>query len=183
MFKKPLDIKYTCPCCGFKTHTNEDHSWEICKVCFWQSCPIGNVRVTAIVGPNPISLVEAQHNFVRFGACDKAILKHVRKPKPDEPKDENFRRIELVYFKRNHIVIVNQNNKEYTETTQYFFECDRLGDVKRQIQILDNGNIITYDEQNYQDVHGGLAEKPLDLNDPAFLKIDKTSFEKLWDKS
>ncbi len=84
-------LKYTCQCCGYKTHTNEDNSWEICEVCFWQTCPIGNIEITTIVGPNPISLVEAQYNFIRFGACNKEMIKNVRKPKKDEPKDKNWR--------------------------------------------------------------------------------------------
>ncbi len=29
-------------------------------------------------GPNPSSLVEAQVNFVQFGACDRAMAKNVR---------------------------------------------------------------------------------------------------------
>jgi putative sterol carrier protein len=84
-------MKYTCQCCGYKTHTNQDNLWEICEICYWQTCPIDNVEVTTIVGPNPISLIEAQHNFIRFGACDKSMIKNVRKPKEDEPKDENWR--------------------------------------------------------------------------------------------
>lgn len=84
-------MKYTCQCCGYKTHTNKDNSYEICEVCFWQTSPIVNIDVTTIVGPNPISLVEAQHNFIAFGACDIAMIATVRKPKNDEPKDENYK--------------------------------------------------------------------------------------------
>ncbi len=85
-----INTKYTCPCCGYKTFDREDHLWEICKVCFWQSCPIQDVKPLYLGGPNPISLAEAQQNFVAFGACEKDMLKNVRKPKIDEPKDENW---------------------------------------------------------------------------------------------
>ncbi len=175
-------MKYTCQCCGYKTHVNEDNSWEICEVCFWQTCPIGNVEVTKIVGPNPISLVEAQHNFIRFGACDRVMIQNVRKPKDDEPKDENWKPFELLYFNRIHSEIIKKNNRDYSEITKYYFECDLLGDVKRQIEILDNGKIYKYDEINFQDENGGFAEKPIEMEDENYLKMEKSDFEKIWDK-
>ena len=86
-----INQKYTCPCCGYKTFDREDHLWEICEVCFWQSCPIQNVEPLYLGGPNPITLAEAQQNFIEFGACGKDMLKNVRKPREDEPKDENWK--------------------------------------------------------------------------------------------
>jgi hypothetical protein len=85
-----ITIKYTCPCCGYKTHHREDHLWDICEVCFWQSCPIQNVEPFYLGGPNHISLAEAQQNFIAFGACEECSLHSVRKPREDEPKDENW---------------------------------------------------------------------------------------------
>jgi hypothetical protein len=82
--------KYTCFCCGYKTFDREDHLWEICEICFWESCPIQDVEYDSFNGPNPISLREAQQNFIAFGACEKDMLKNVRKPREDEPKDVNW---------------------------------------------------------------------------------------------
>jgi putative sterol carrier protein len=84
-------LKYTCPCCGYKTFNREDHLWEICEVCFWESCPIQNVEPLYLGGPNHISLAEAQQNFITFGACEECSLPSVRKPREDEPKDENWK--------------------------------------------------------------------------------------------
>jgi Cysteine-rich CPCC len=76
--------KYACVCCGYQTFTREDHLWEICEVCFWQSCPIQDIDPDYIGGPNPISLRQAQQNFVSFGACEEDMLKNTRKLSEDE---------------------------------------------------------------------------------------------------
>jgi hypothetical protein len=92
--------KYTCPCCGYKTFNREDHLWEICEVCFWESCPIQNVDPNYLGGPNHISLAEAQANFVNFGACEKCSIDSVRKPLVDEVKDSNWQLVTAeTYFK------------------------------------------------------------------------------------
>jgi hypothetical protein len=92
--------KYTCPCCGYKTFNREEHLWEICEVCFWQSCPIQNVDPNYLGGPNHISLAEAQANFVNFGACEKNSIESVRKPFDDEIKDSNWQFVTAeTYFK------------------------------------------------------------------------------------
>ncbi len=80
-------MKYTCPCCSYKTFDREDHLWDICKVCYWESCPIGNNNPLQVTGPNPMCLADAQQNFILFGACEKEMLVHVRKPNENEPKD------------------------------------------------------------------------------------------------
>lgn len=85
-----MEKKYTCQCCGYKTFDREDHLWEICEVCFWQSCPIQDVNPLYLGGPNHISLAESQQNFIDFGACERVSLSSVRKPRMDEPKDENW---------------------------------------------------------------------------------------------
>ena len=35
-------------------------------------------------GANRVSLIQARHNFLLFGACEEEMKKHVRKPKEDE---------------------------------------------------------------------------------------------------
>ncbi len=88
------NIKYTCVCCGYKTMYRKDHLWDICEVCYWQSCPLQNIQYDYIGGPNPVSLRQAQQNFIAFGACEKDMIKYVRLPNEDEPKDEHFRLID-----------------------------------------------------------------------------------------
>jgi Cysteine-rich CPCC len=93
-------MKFTCPCCGYKTFHREDHLWDICEVCFWESCPIQNVDPNYLGGPNHISLAEAQANFVNFGACEKCSIDSVRPPAADETKDSNWQFVTPeVFFK------------------------------------------------------------------------------------
>jgi ribosomal protein L37AE/L43A len=86
-----INIKYTCPCCGYKTHIREDSLWDICEVCFWQNDPPSLDDPYYQGGANAISLIQAQANFIAFGACEECSLNSVRDPLPDEPKDENWK--------------------------------------------------------------------------------------------
>ncbi|WP_394347812.1 CPCC family cysteine-rich protein [Niastella caeni] len=42
-------------------------------------------------GANPMSLKQAQRNFIEFGACDREMLSNVRQPSKDEQRDENWK--------------------------------------------------------------------------------------------
>jgi hypothetical protein len=103
-------VKYTCPCCGYKTFNREDHLWDICEVCFWQSCPIQNVEPLYLGGPNHISLIEAQQNFIEFGACERVSLSSVRPPRAYEPKDENWQQIHTYNSHHFNIKVSNHND-------------------------------------------------------------------------
>ncbi|WP_432187796.1 CPCC family cysteine-rich protein [Streptomyces sp. Tue6028] len=43
---------------------------------------------------NRTSLIQAQHNFQDYGACDERSLEHVRPPEDDEPMDPSWRLID-----------------------------------------------------------------------------------------
>jgi Cysteine-rich CPCC len=88
------NIKYTCVCCGYKTMYRQDHLWDICPVCFWQSDPVQNTDYDYKGGANRVSLREAQQNFIAFGACEESSKPFVRGPNNDEPKVENFNLID-----------------------------------------------------------------------------------------
>ena len=76
--------KYKCPCCGFYTFDEEPNgNYDICPVCFWEDDPqLEDNKYEG--GANRVSLVQARHNFLSFGACEEEMKKHVRKPKEDE---------------------------------------------------------------------------------------------------
>jgi hypothetical protein len=82
--------KYACPCCGYKTIYREDTFYDLCPVCFWETDPIQLADPHYKGGANRPSLVEAQHNFIVFGACEKDVFPYVRMPLVDEKKDENW---------------------------------------------------------------------------------------------
>ena len=51
---------------------------------FWEDDPIQLEDNEYEGGANRVSLVQARHNFLSFGACEEEMKKHVRKPKEDE---------------------------------------------------------------------------------------------------
>ena len=77
--------KYKCPCCGFYTFDEKlNGNYDICPVCFWEDDPIQLEDNEYEGGANRVSLIQARHNFLLFGACEEEMKMHVRKPKEDE---------------------------------------------------------------------------------------------------
>jgi hypothetical protein len=83
--------KYTCPCCGYKT-LDDEHEYDICPICFWED-DLFQFENVDLLGANPVSLREAQQNFIKFGACEINMIKNVRKPNIDDIKDGNWQQI------------------------------------------------------------------------------------------
>jgi hypothetical protein len=89
--------KFACPCCGYKTFSHvANGSYDICLVCFWEDDPIQLENPDYEGGANPMSLRQAQRNFLEFGACDKDMLRNVRQPTKDELRDENWRPLDEI---------------------------------------------------------------------------------------
>src|SRR5437868_2485460 len=83
--------KKTCPCCGYLIFDEPPGSYEICPICFWEDDEV-QLRFPALEGgANDPSLIQAQKNFVEFGACEKRFQKNVRKPKGTDVKDSEWR--------------------------------------------------------------------------------------------
>ena len=79
-------MNYRCPCCGYFTLKEKPTgSYEICKVCFWEDEGVENPYNTESCGANHVScLHEARTNYLKYGACEKEMTKHVREPREDE---------------------------------------------------------------------------------------------------
>lgn len=85
-----LRKKESCPCCGNYTIpiSNSDNLHNIgfiCPVCFWEI----DVFIKSdddYSSSNHITLKEARENYIAFGACDKNMVKNVRKPTAKERK-------------------------------------------------------------------------------------------------
>ncbi len=70
--KYALSDKYTCPCCGYKSFTKEAiESHEACRVCYWEYDSKQHENPYFAGGANEVSLVQAQHNFIQFGATER----------------------------------------------------------------------------------------------------------------
>ena len=78
----------TCPCCGYKTLQSE-REWDICSICFWEDDPYQRDEIHE-TGANPISLVEAQMNYQKIGACERTMLKNVRKTNSVDKKGDDW---------------------------------------------------------------------------------------------
>ncbi|HSW88227.1 MAG TPA: CPCC family cysteine-rich protein [Candidatus Saccharimonadales bacterium] len=88
---KPLK-KYFCPCCGYKTLDEKPSgTYDICSVCFWEDDDIQFDDPDYKGGANDESLHEARKNFQEFGACEKRVLKYVRKPTEDDARNMNWK--------------------------------------------------------------------------------------------
>lgn len=72
-----------CPCCGNYTIDPDEPEFDICPVCFWENDPYQE-KFPEETGANNISLNEARKNYEEFGACEKRLVKYVRKPEDDE---------------------------------------------------------------------------------------------------
>lgn len=85
-------MKYTCPCCGYKILDNE-HEYDICPICFWEDdwWQADNPYLSG--GANHVSLYNAQRNYQLFGACEREVLKYVRKPSNNEAVGSDWREI------------------------------------------------------------------------------------------
>jgi len=75
--------QFHCNCCGNFTLMEEGH-YEVCPVCFWEDDPIQSQNETFAGGANEMSLCEARQHYKLLGAISADVLKHVRKPTPEE---------------------------------------------------------------------------------------------------
>jgi hypothetical protein len=57
-------VKYTCPCCGFKT-LYDPFSYDICKVCNWEDDHLQLEYPALDLGPNDGSLCEEQDRILK----------------------------------------------------------------------------------------------------------------------
>jgi len=91
---------FTCPCCGYKVFDEPPGSYAICQICFWEDDVFQLYYPHQAGGPNGCNLIEAQVNFVQFGACERAMSKNVRASGESDVHDEAWfplwaRRVEL----------------------------------------------------------------------------------------
>lgn len=77
---------YPCLCCGYLTHGEPQPAghYLICPVCFWEDDELQADDPDLEGGANDPSLNQARENFKKYGAADPDMVRHVRKPLPDE---------------------------------------------------------------------------------------------------
>ncbi|CAH0273161.1 CPCC family cysteine-rich protein [Peribacillus simplex] len=83
-------MKYTCPCCGYKTLDEEPPgTYDICEICFWEDDGYQYEHPDED-GANYVSFREAQQNFKKIGAKGERSLHLVRKPNEKDVKDPGW---------------------------------------------------------------------------------------------
>jgi hypothetical protein len=87
MVKDRRTDKKPCPCCGYLVFAEPPGSYEICPICFWEDDELQLRFPTLEGGANSPSLIQAQKNFVEFGACEKRFQKNVRTPNETHEKN------------------------------------------------------------------------------------------------
>ncbi|MBY0146828.1 CPCC family cysteine-rich protein [Neobacillus niacini] len=88
-------MKYTCPCCGYKTLDEEPPgTYDICEICFWEDDTVQFDDPDYEGGANGPSLRQAQKNFIEFGAKEFRKTKYTRKPSITDQKDPNWKALD-----------------------------------------------------------------------------------------
>lgn len=90
-----MDERYPCPCCGHLTFREPPGSYDICPLCFWEDDNIQLRWPDWATGANKASLIQAQRNFVEFGASEQRLIKYVRPPTPTQPIEPGWRPVDL----------------------------------------------------------------------------------------
>lgn len=76
-----IDGKYYCRCCGYNSLYEEPKGeYNICTVCFWEDDPFQFKDPNDPEGANRVSLIQAQKNYEKFGACERDMIKNCSKP-------------------------------------------------------------------------------------------------------
>ncbi|WP_066376867.1 MULTISPECIES: hypothetical protein [unclassified Anabaena] len=68
-------------------------------------------------------------------------------------------------------------------TSTYFLEVMAVGKdlyATRQIEVYENGNVLSYDNQHCADNYGMLCDKPLERKDLQEFGITQAEFEAVW---
>lgn len=85
-------MKYTCPCCGYKTLTEPPPgTYDICPICYWEDDAVQFDDPDYAGGVNTVSLRQAQINFLKSGASESKFLRIVRDSKDMYERDPNFK--------------------------------------------------------------------------------------------
>ncbi len=75
--KNSISDELQCPCCDYFT-LSERANYDICPICFWEDDGLAIDQLDVPSAPNSgLTLREARNNFIKFGACEKAMIENV----------------------------------------------------------------------------------------------------------
>jgi hypothetical protein len=101
-------LRYPCPCCGYLTLLQPPPGTNsICPICFWEDAAPGDpVRH---VTSNRVHLLQAQRNFLAFGACEPEWLDIVCHPTVDDVRAPGWQPIDEAVRAERHILLTRFN--------------------------------------------------------------------------
>lgn len=67
-------------------------------------------------------------------------------------------------------------------SSTYFFETDENLNVSKQTQLFQNGKLLKYDIQNFEDEYGFLTDQPLEIEEFIDNQISETEFLSIWNR-
>lgn len=81
-----------CPCCGYDTLTALGN-YEICPICCWEDLPAADfgMRITS----NGVTLLQAQRNFLTYGACEEAFRTLGRPPSATDQRSADWQPLDV----------------------------------------------------------------------------------------
>ncbi|MBD6616478.1 hypothetical protein FNW02_11670 [Komarekiella sp. 'clone 1'] len=65
-------------------------------------------------------------------------------------------------------------------TSTYFMEIGHNLHAIRQIEVYENGNVLSYDGSHFSDNYGMLCDQRIGEDDIQEFEITKTEFEQVW---
>jgi hypothetical protein len=86
---------YTCPVCGYLVFSEPAGSYDICPICFWEDDLVQLAFPDMAGGANKVFLIEAQNNFIKFGASEQRFKGNVRNASAGDNRDESWRPINI----------------------------------------------------------------------------------------
>lgn len=89
LFLPMTNARYPCPCCGHLVFGELPGSFQLCPICGWEDDSL-QLQFPDEAGTNPVSLDEAQRNYLRTGAIAPECRSTVRPPRGDEPRDPGW---------------------------------------------------------------------------------------------
>lgn len=75
--------------------TEPPGSYDICKICFWEDDMFQLKFPNLNLGPNQVSLIDAQKNYKKFGVSELRLKKYVRKTTKNDNRDSVWRPFDL----------------------------------------------------------------------------------------
>jgi len=81
--------------CAWIAYETVKRPYAICGICFWEDDELQLEYATTLAGgANKPTLMNAQHDFAQFGACEPEMVAHVRRPGPCDKRDPTWRPID-----------------------------------------------------------------------------------------